>query len=304
MPIIIGCSLLLGCNSATETEVETGSAPADSASDVPADSALAAPVDPSTDQGEADDEPSSATAFPNGYELGDRLIDLPPDPSILVYVKAGVVVVDPAVGVVGHVPGAVPSGESAGPADDGDGADIADSVPSNCTVDRPLGSGQHRLFCADPDHQVSPTVEILQEDGSRTVVASLPDPPADLVEQAAGNPLFLGRFLDIWPKPGPRGQGALAQLQVECELAVAVWVDPYGGISHIDGSDWWADTWPPGSSRAIGWAADDGIVWLSQSPCGSDGIEGGVYAMTPDGNQRLLYPTDGDVIDVIMVNEP
>ena len=115
--------------------------------------------------------------------------------------------------------------------------------------------------------------------------------------------MFLGRFLGIWPRPGLRGGGALVQLQVECELAVAAWVDGEGRVSHLDGSSWWSDSWPAGSSRALGWIGEKAVVWMSETPCGADGVESGIYAMTPDGDRRLMYPTDSAVIDVVLSQE-
>lgn len=224
------------------------------------------------------DQPQADLDWIQGSNLRDAVSAQPAgEPWILAWYEGGVLVLDIDGVVRGHLL-------------DLEHQQVSEDrlwLPSNanCWPDqrKQVESLTHlRMFCTSIDGETSPTIEILGEDGSREVIARLPEIPSDLREQGAR---YIGRFFGIHPMPG-NPDISLALLSVECESpATALIID--GVAQTIDGNDWWG---PEGydSSWALGWYEGEAIYELV-SDCGEDRPDAGIYARDLDGGSRLLF---------------
>ena len=263
---------------------------------------IQSPADEAVEPEEADDvsqdQPNTTQAkptpsFPDDLEIGpDRTaMSSIPFGDFALHYEAGIVVVDPDGAVRGHYPQPDPEFlvEVERP-------NTSDPVPEDCVLDGFAPEGTTQMFCRG---QSGPTVEVVDEQGQRHIIASFPQPPESLPEQAT----VFGTIVAAFPSPVPwRPAPVLLQMNAECESRLAVMTNGET-IRHIDGTDYWDDSWPAGQSVALGWNPEgtEAYVWRTTGGCDQGLEEPGVYAFGVDGNSRLLFPTDDRVSDVALI---
>jgi hypothetical protein len=140
------------------------------------------------------------------------------------------------------------------------------------------------LLCQERGHNNHGTFVV--DDGGRRQLLAVRTPGPTETASDAGR---VGHW--DWAALSPDGSTLLAQWSAECEVPIAFFVSPQGGIPEVvSGEDDWA-TSP--TSIALGWTTDGRAIVLfpEVSPCGTAG-KAGLYLINTDGTHTRIRGAD------------